>query len=282
MVPDRDRGLRRPEPDLVRPCYGGAMRVRDTVFRLYRKRLRHQLRRGPVPEHLAIIIDGNRRWARQMGYDNPSVGHRFGAEHMDELLGWCGEAGITHVTIYVCSIDNLRKRNEAEVAYLMRLIEDVVEQRITRRAGTWQLHLAGHPDVLPDSTRHALKRAIDATAEAEARFHLTVAIGYDGRQEIVDAIRSLFDQEAHSGTHIRALASRVSEADIAAHLYTRGMPDPDIVIRTSGERRMSGFLLWQSAQSELYFCDVYWPGFREVDFLRALRTYAARRTRDLR
>ncbi|HEY2791267.1 MAG TPA: polyprenyl diphosphate synthase [Micromonosporaceae bacterium] len=255
------------------------MRVREVLFRVYRHHLRRALRTGPLPRHLAIIIDGNRRWARQMGYDNPSVGHRYGAEHMDELLGWCGEAGITHVTIYVCSIDNLRKRNEIEVAYLMRLIEDVVEQRITARAGTWQLHLAGHPDVLPDTTRHALKRAIDATAEVQARFHLTVAIGYDGRQEIVDAVRSLLETEAHMGTPIRALASRVTEHDIADHLYTRGQPDPDIVIRTSGERRMSGFLLWQSAQAELYFCDVYWPGFREVDFLRALRAYAARRRR---
>ncbi|HEY1486553.1 MAG TPA: polyprenyl diphosphate synthase [Micromonosporaceae bacterium] len=253
--------------------------MREVLFRFYQRRLRRQLRSGPTPEHLAIIIDGNRRWARQMGFDNPSVGHRYGAEHMDDLLGWCGEAGITHVTIYVCSIDNLRKRNEVEVAFLMRLIEDVVEERVTKRAGTWQLHLAGHPDVLPDSTRDALKRAIDATADAEARFHLTVAIGYDGRQEIVDALRSLLDAEGRRGTDIRELASRVTETDIAAHLYTSGMPDPDLVIRTSGERRMSGFLLWQAAHSELYFCDVYWPGFREVDFLRALRSYAGRQRR---
>jgi len=252
------------------------MRLHDLVYRLYARRLRHTLRRGPVPRHIAMVMDGNRRWARQMGYDNPSVGHRFGAYHLDEVLGWCADAGITHVTLYVCSTDNLRKRGDAEVSYLMRVIESVIEDRITRRAGTWQLHLAGSLDVLPDSTRDALKRALDATASDAARFHLTVAIGYDGRQEIVDALRSLIDSHAHRGTDIRTLAASLTTDDIAAHLYTSGMPDPDLIIRTSGERRMSGFLLWQAAHSELYFCDVYWPGFREVDFLRALRNYAAR------
>jgi short-chain Z-isoprenyl diphosphate synthase len=248
------------------------------AHRLYAWQLRRTLRSGPVPAHIAMVMDGNRRWARQMGFDNPSIGHRYGGEHLDEVLGWCADAGVTHVTIYVCSNDNLTKRPGTEVAYLMGVIEDVVATRITNRAGTWQLHLAGSLDVLPDSTREALKRALDATAVHGARFHLTVAIGYDGRQEIIDAVRSLLDHEAHTGTDIRTLANTVTESDIAAHLYTSGMPDPDLVIRTSGERRMSGFLLWQAAHSELHFCDVYWPGFREIDFLRALRSYANRRT----
>lgn len=255
------------------------MRARDIVYGLYTRRLRRQLKSGPRPQHVAMVMDGNRRWARQMGFDNPSIGHRFGAEHLDDVLRWCAGAGITHVTVYVCSTDNLRKRGDAEVTFLMRVIEDVVTERITTRDGSWQLHLAGNLDGLPDSTRDALKRAIDITAERDAALHLTVAIGYDGRQEIVDALRSLLDAESRAGTDIHALAQAVTADDIAAHLYTSGMPDPDLIIRTSGERRMSGFLLWQAAHSELYFCDVYWPGFREVDFLRALRSYAGRSRR---
>jgi short-chain Z-isoprenyl diphosphate synthase len=253
--------------------------ARDLVYRLYARRLRGQLANCPAPRHVAMVMDGNRRWARQMGFDNPSIGHRFGAEHVDAVVGWCADAGITHVTIFVASTDNLRKRADAEMTTLMALIEEVVAERVTSRAGTWQLHLAGRLDGLPDSTRDALKRAQDATADGTARFHLTIAIGYDGRQEIVDALRSLLDKEAQAGTDIRALADRLTADDIAAHLYTSGQPDPDLIIRTSGERRLSGFLLWQAAHSELYFCDVYWPGFREVDFLRALRSYAGRNRR---
>jgi short-chain Z-isoprenyl diphosphate synthase len=253
--------------------------ARNVIYRLYTHTLRKQLVNGPTPQHVAMVMDGNRRWARQMGFDNPSIGHRYGAEHVDEVVGWCAAAGITHVTIFVASTDNLRKRATAEMQTLMALIEDVVAERVTRRAGVWRLHLAGRLDVLPDATRDALKRAQDATNDTDAQFHLTIAIGYDGRQEIVDALRSLLDQEARAGTSIAALAERLTADDIAAHLYTSGQPDPDLIIRTSGERRMSGFLLWQAAHSELYFCDVYWPGFREVDFLRALRSYAGRSRR---
>ncbi len=255
------------------------MIARDLLYRLYNRALRAQLAHGPVPRHVAMVMDGNRRWARQMGYDDPSVGHRYGAEHVDAVVGWCAASGVTHVTIFVASTDNLRKRATSEMRSLMTLIEDVVAERVTRRAGQWQLHLAGRLDDLPDSTREALKRAQDATDDRDAQFHLTIAIGYDGRQEIVDALRSLLDKEAAAGTRIEDLAERVTAEDIAAHLYTSGLPDPDLIIRTSGERRMSGFLLWQAAHSELYFCDVYWPGFREVDFLRALRSYAGRSRR---
>jgi short-chain Z-isoprenyl diphosphate synthase len=256
------------------------MPVRDLVYRLYTRRLRRQLTKsGSTPRHVAMVMDGNRRWARQMGFDNPSVGHRYGAEHVDEVVGWCADAGISHVTIFVASTDNIRNRDDHEIRFLMRLIEDIVAVRVLRRAGSWQLHLAGRLDDLPDTTRDALKQARDATRDADARFHLTIAIGYDGRQEIVDALRELLDKEARAGTDIHALAARITADDIAAHLYTAGQPDPDLIIRTSGERRLSGFLLWQAAHSEFYFCDVYWPGFRYVDFLRALRSYAGRQRR---
>jgi short-chain Z-isoprenyl diphosphate synthase len=246
------------------------------VHGLYARWLRANLAPGRLPRHVALVMDGNRRWARQMGFDNPSVGHRYGAEHVDEVLEWCAELGIARVTIFVASADNLRKRAAAEVDYLMRMVEEVVAQRLTQPGNRWRLHLAGQLDVLPDSTREALKLARDATRDRDYGFHVTVAIGYDGRAEIVDAIRSVLDDAARAGASTVELAERLTADDIALRLYPGGQPDPDLVIRTSGERRISGFLIWQAVHAELYFCDVYWPGFRRIDFLRALRTYDRR------
>ena len=152
-------------------------------------------------------------------------------------------------------------------------------ERLTRPSCIWQVHTAGRLDVLPDSTRNALKQAEEATRHGEMGFHINIAIGYDGREEILNAIRSLLEEEGRAGHSIDEIAQRLTADEIATHLYTSGQPDPDLVIRTSGERRMSGFLLWQAAYSELHFTDVYWPGFRKIDFLRALRSYAARHRR---
>jgi len=193
------------------------------------------------------------------------------------VLSWCAEIGIRHITVFVASVDNVRKRASDEVDNLMGMIETVVADRLTRDGNIWQLHLAGRLEVLPDSTRHALKLAEEATRQRETGHHLTVAIGYDGREEIVNAVRSLLDDQARRGATLDDIAQRLTADQIAAHLYTSGQPDPDLVIRTSGERRVSGFLLWQAAHSELHFCDVYWPGFRKIDLLRALRSYAARK-----
>ncbi|GIE95318.1 (2Z,6E)-farnesyl diphosphate synthase [Paractinoplanes rishiriensis] len=249
------------------------------MYRIYARRLRSRLAGAALPRHVAMVMDGNRRWARQMGFDDPAVGHRYGAEHLDEVLGWCAELGIHHVTVFVASVDNMRKRDTAEVGHLMRMIEQVVAERLAQPESLWRVRVAGQLDVLPDSTRHALKTAEEATRDRGAPFHLTVAIGYDGRAEIVAAIRSLLADEERAGRSVAEVAEELTAERIAARLWTHGQPDPDLVIRTSGEHRMSGFLLWQAAYSELYFCDVYWPGFRKVDFLRALRSYAARHRR---
>ncbi|MEU0939470.1 polyprenyl diphosphate synthase [Embleya sp. NPDC005971] len=253
--------------------------IRNAAYRLYAGRLRAGLAKDTLPNHVALVIDGNRRWARAMGYENPSVGHRRGAEHVHEVLGWCEELGITRATVFLASTDNLRKRPAGEVDYLARVIEEVVVGGVTEPGNVWRLHPAGRLDALPDSTRDALKLAADVTGTRTAGFELTVAVGYDGRDEIVDAIRSLLDHEARAGATLDDVASRFTADDIAAHLYTGGRPDPDLVIRTSGEMRMSGFLLWQAAYSELYFCDLNWPAFRKIDFLRALRAYSARTRR---
>jgi short-chain Z-isoprenyl diphosphate synthase len=249
------------------------------IYALYTRRLRRQVLAGRLPEHVGLIMDGNRRWARQAGMANPSLGHRAGAEHAEQVLSWCEAAGIKNVTVFLCSTENLRYRDDAEVAYLMQVIEDVLAARLARRQARWQVHLAGMLDALPGSTARALKDAAEATSDCSTGAHVTLAIGYGGRQEIIDAVRDLLTEADVAGVSMADVAASLTADDITAHLYTVGRPDPDLVIRTSGEQRLSNFLLWQSAYSELYFCEAYWPAFREIDFLRALRSYAARKRR---
>ncbi|MHA6622885.1 polyprenyl diphosphate synthase [Pseudonocardia sp. DLS-67] len=253
------------------------MGVIDAIRRLDERRIERLLRGRPRPGHVGIVMDGNRRWARQVGFADPGVGHRYGSEHVATLLGWCRGLGIRQVTVFVASTDNLTKRHSDEVAHLMGLVEEVVAEQLTRPGSPWRVHLAGRLDLLPDSTAQALKHAAEVTAGRATDADVTIAIAYGGREEIVDAVRSLLEEEARAGATARELAGRLTDADIAAHLYTAGRADPDLIIRTSGERRLSGFLIWQSTRSELHFCDSFWPGFRRIDLLRALRSYAARR-----
>jgi short-chain Z-isoprenyl diphosphate synthase len=249
------------------------------IYALYTRRLRRQVLAGRLPGHVGLIMDGNRRWARQVGMANPSLGHRAGAEHAEQVLSWCETVGIKNVTVFICSTENLRHRDDAEVAYLMQVIEDVVAERLARPGSRWQVHVAGMLDVLPDSTARALKNAVEVTRDCTTGAHVTLAIGYGGRQEIIDAVRDLLAEAGAAGRPMADVADSLTIDDITAHLYTVGRPEPDLVIRTSGEQRLSNFLLWQSAYSELYFCEAYWPAFREIDFLRALRSYAARKRR---
>jgi short-chain Z-isoprenyl diphosphate synthase len=246
------------------------------LYRLYARILRRQLAGLPMPRHVAIVMDGNRRWARGAGYDDVRVGHRFGAEHLELFLQWSAAAGIRCVTAWVASADNLRKRDSAEVDYLMQLTETVLADHV-RRDHRWRLHVAGQLDLLPDSTARALKEAVEATRDRADAGDLTIAIGYSGRPEVVDAVRAVLDEAAADGRSVAEVADTLTEAEIGRHLYVPGLPDPELVIRTSGELRMSDFLLWQAIRSEIEFCDLYWPAFREVDLLRALRTYGRRR-----
>jgi short-chain Z-isoprenyl diphosphate synthase len=252
------------------------MPVRKLASRVYRWRLRRRLVRGPLPRHVGLIIDGNRRWAKQAGLASPSDGHRHGAEHIWEVLSWCQMAGIRHVTVFLCSAENLARRDDAEVAALMDIIEQVVVGRIATAVPAWRVHIAGLVDMLPASTADALKRAADATRSCVTGGHLTLCVGYGGRQEITEAVRGLLHEQALAGLSLAELAATVSEDDIARNLSGDGQPEPDLIIRTSGEQRMSNFLLWQGTGAYLHFCDCYWPAFGEVDFLRALRDFAAR------
>ena len=270
------RTLRVPRARLRGPLRTLRAPARRFAVRLYERRLRRQLAGRPLPRHVGLIIDGNRRWAKEEGLASPSEGHRHGAERIWDALTWCRAAGIRHVTVFVCSAENLARRDDAEVAALMDIIEHRVVTRILAADPGWQVHIAGLVDMLPDSTSRALKQAADTTSTSEAGAHVTLCVGYGGRQEIAEAVRSLLLERAATGTSLAELAAAVTEDDIARHLTGDGQPEPDLIIRTSGEQRMSNFLLWQSTGAYLHFCDCYWPAFGEIDFLRALRDFAAR------
>ncbi|WP_405141733.1 isoprenyl transferase [Sphaerisporangium sp. NBC_01403] len=250
------------------------MGVRDLVYRLYERRLGTRLSSDQIPRHVGVIVDGNRRWARAMGLRDVRHGHQKGADKISELLVWCREAGVEVVTVWLLSSDNLSRPKE-ELDPLMQIIEDTVEGLV---AGGWHVNTMGALDLLPDRTARILKDAKEATSRRPGLI-VNVAVGYGGRREIADAVRSLLQEHASKGASIEELVEVLDVEHIAEHLYTRGLPDPDLLIRTSGEQRLSGFLLWQSAHSEFYFCEAYWPDFRRVDFLRALRSYAARHRR---
>ncbi len=250
------------------------MGLSDVVYGVYERRLRRQIPPERLPRHVGVILDGNRRWATSQGTGS-EAGHRAGAAKILEFLGWCEEAGVEVVTLWLLSTDNLQ-RPEAELRTLQSIIEDTVTGLADTRR--WRIHPVGALDLLPDRTARLLKEAAEATADVDGIL-VNVAVGYGGRREVVDAVRSLLQEHATQGTSLEEIAQMLDVEHIAEHLYTRGQPDPDLVIRTSGEQRLSGFLLWQSAHSEFYFCEAYWPNFRQVDFLRALRAYAARQRR---
>ena len=250
------------------------MGLTDVIYGAYERRLLRQIPPARRPRHVGVILDGNRRWATSQG--SPSdVGHRAGAAKIVEFLGWCEEADVEVVTLWLLSTDNLT-RPEAELQALQAIIEETVTG--LAETGRWRIHPVGALDLLPDRTARLLKQAAESTVDTDGIL-VNVAVGYGGRREVVDAVRSLLTEHAKEGTSVEDIAQMLDVEHIAEHLYTRGQPDPDLVIRTSGEQRLSGFLLWQSAHSEFYFCEAYWPDFRHVDFLRAMRAYAARQRR---
>lgn len=250
------------------------MGLRKLVYNMYERRLAASLPRDRIPRHVGVIVDGNRRWAREAGQPT-AAGHRRGAGKTHELVNWCEEVGVEVVTLWLLSTDNLSRPRE-ELEPLIRIIENTVHELAA--AGRWRIHPVGAPDLLSPETAQVLKDADEAT-RSNTGLLINVAVGYGGRREIADAVRSLLQEHASRGTSIEELAEILDVEHIAEHLYTKGQPDPDLVIRTSGEQRLSGFLLWQSVHTELYFCEAYWPDFRRVDFLRALRDYAARHRR---
>jgi short-chain Z-isoprenyl diphosphate synthase len=250
------------------------------LYWLYERRLLAQVRAGGrLPRHVGVIMDGNRRFARALGID-ATAGHDHGADKARDVLEWALELGIPHMTLWGFSSDN-RGRPPDEVAHLHSLFaaqarEFLTDERL--RAHEVQVRVIGDIEDFPDDTKAAL-HALEASTAHHERLHLHVALGYGGREEIVAAVRRLLQERADAGDSLPEAADSLSAEDIERHLYTAGTPDPDFVIRTSGEVRLSGFLLWQTAYSEFYFCDAFWPEFRKIDFLRALRSFQQRERR---
>jgi len=247
------------------------------VYKLYEKWLWQQVKNGVMPEHIGIILDGNRRWAVNRSM-NPWAGHHYGADKTENVLRWCLDLGIKSVTLYVFSTENFR-RPRREVQELMKLFkaklekilkDDVIHKHRVRVKIIGRLHL------LPEELQEMIKRVEDATKDYEDHF-LNMALAYGGRAEIIDATREI----ALNVKEKKLKVEEIDEALFERYLYTSHMPkqDPDLIIRTSGEERLSGFLLYQSAYSELCFLDVYWPEFRRIDLLRAVRTYQKRKRR---
>ncbi|WGW10656.1 isoprenyl transferase [Saxibacter everestensis] len=255
------------------------MNIQRWLYGIYERRLLAELTKGAnskaaMPAHVAIITDGNRRWAKLSG-TTTRHGHKMGANKIIEFLGWCDELGIEVVTLYMLSTENL-KRSAAELQGLSEIISEMVGTIAAE--GKWRVHPVGVLDSVPEELQETLRRYEEETREFSG-LHVNVAIGYGGRQEITDAMRSLLLEKAAQGHSIEAIAESVTPEQIGEHLYTKGQPDPDLIIRTSGEQRLSGFLMWQSAYSEFYFCEAFWPAFRRVDFLRAVRSFVVRERR---
>ncbi len=248
--------------------------LRRVLYPAYEARVVRRLPADKLPKHVGVMLDGNRRWAKAVGADT-AQGHRAGAANIEPLLEWCEEIGVEVVTLWLLSTDNLN-RPPAELEPLLAIIGDAVESLAGQRR--WRLHPVGSLDLLPAEVAERLKAAAESTQDVEGLL-VNIAVGYGGRREIADAVRSLLQEQAAQGRTLEELAEVIDVEHIAEHLYTKGQPDPDLVIRTSGEQRLGGFLLWQSAQSEFYFCEAYWPDFRRVDFLRAVRAYAQRERR---
>lgn len=261
-----------------------APKLIDTLTRplywLYERQLLQTVQaQQRLPKHIGIIMDGNRRFARSIGLD-VRAGHNYGADKAREVLDWCLELGIPHVTLWGFSKDN-RNRTADEVTHLHQLFAEqarelIDDERLHRNRV--RVQIIGELGDFPEESREALREMEEATRNYGG-MRLNVALGYGGREEIVAAIRNLLAEKQRQGVALEELARTLDAGEIGRHLYTAGMPDPDFVIRTSGEVRLSGFLLWQTAYSEFYFCDAFWPDFRKIDFLRALRHFQARERR---
>jgi len=247
------------------------------IYKIYEKWLWHQIKTGAKPEHIAVILDGNRRWALERSL-NPWIGHKQGAEKVEDLLDWCLEMGVKSITLYAFSTENFR-RSPREVEKIMNIAEEKLRKLLTDKRiheNHVKVKIIGRKSLLPESLRKLINEAEEATKEYNEHF-LNVALAYGGRAEIVDATKKIAEKVEKGEIKSKDINEKLFEK----FLYTAHLPkqDPDLIIRTSGEERLSGFLLWQSAYSELCFLDIYWPEFRKIDLLRAIRTFQKRKRR---
>ena len=247
------------------------------IYKLYEKWLWHQVKHNVKPEHIAVILDGNRRWALKRSL-NPWVGHKHGAEKVENLLDWCLQLGVKSITLYAFSTENFR-RPKKEIKELMQIFEEKLRKLLTDKRihqNQVKVKIIGRRELLPNSIKNIIEEVEESTKNYNKHF-LNVALAYGGRAEIIDAAKRIAEKVKQG----KLDPNEINEKLFEKHLYTAHLPkqDPDLIIRTSGEERLSGFLLWQSAYSELCFLDIYWPEFRKIDLLRAIRVYQKRKRR---
>ena len=247
--------------------------IKSLLYPLYEWRLVRSLDFSKTPHHVGVILDGNRRWAKSNPTLNDPHGHKAGASKIIYFLGWCEEAEVKVVTLWLLSTDKF-KRSQEEIDELLTVIGNTVDELAA--TGRWNIKPVGALDLLPPWLADKLSALKPIRSDG---VEVNVAISYGGRREIVDAVKSYMGEEIAAGHSLTDAAAKLTTEDISKYLYTAGQPDPELLIRTSGEQRLGGFLLWQSALSEFYFCEAYWPDFRRVDFLRALRSYSVRQRR---
>lgn len=253
-----------------------AWAVVSRLDRIRAHRALDRIKQGPVPRHIGIIMDGNRRFAKELGLTDVAMGHVAGQERLENVLDWCLDLKIEVLTVYAFSTENFQ-RADPERELLMELFEHnfrkmAVDERVHKNG--IRVRCIGHLDLLPPEVRQAASLVMKAT-ETYSNYSFNVAVAYGGRQEIVDAVQQIA-REAKAGT---LEPDAVTVDDISKRLYTGDLPDPDFIIRTSGEERISNFLLWQMAYAELYFADVYWPELTRFEFLRAIEEYQHRKRR---
>lgn len=274
--------------------------IKKLIYYYYQKRLSKDISHKKKPRHIGIILDGNRRYAEKYGFENISRGHKEGADKLEEVLSWCIELDINIVTVWAFSTDNF-KRSESEIDYLFKIIKYQLERYIDSKfidENKIKVSVIGKRNLLPKDLIDVIERLEEKTKDY-SKLRLYIALGYGGRQEICDAFikfisdnisdvigrdraNNILNADGHPDKdkgNFNYLSDIVTIENISKYLYAKDSPDPDLIIRTSGEVRLSGFLLWQSVYSEFYFCDAYWPEFREIDFLRAIRSYQSRYVR---
>ena len=245
----------------------------NILYRIYEWYISRDLKKEKMPKHVAIIMDGNRRYSKIQGNIDVVKGHEVGVDTLEKVLDWSIELGIEIITAYAFSTENFN-RSEHEVEGLMNLFVKNFKRLVTHEKihkNEVKVQVVGRTELLPESVREAIRDAEEATAHYNKRF-FNLAIGYDGRLEIIDSFKKIIE-DVQAG---KITIDDVDEDLVSKNLYTAGLDDPNLIIRTSGEERLSGFLLWQSSYSELYFCETLWPELRKVDFIRAIRSYQAR------
>ena len=252
-------------------------RLANTAYSTYETKLEKEVFASPVPKHVAIIMDGNRRYAREvLKAENTNKGHEMGKDKLKEVLEWCIKADVKVLTVYAFSTENF-SRDEEEVDFLLNLIKEMMfslgdDERIHKNKV--RVKMIGDRSIIPDGLREAVEYAESKTKDY-SDYHFNVAVAYGGRQEIINAVKRVAQMVKDGEMEVED----ITEESISVNMYTSDDPDPDLVLRTSGEFRLSNFLIWQMAYSELYFTDIYWPGFRYIDFLRAIRSYQQRNRR---